>query len=91
MKSNKCTLLIFTLFFVHQTSGHLSCRLTSSGGQRGDIDIDGDLPQTLIGPPGKMGPQGPPGDVLKCDCSRFEDMETKIRNLEEKLRSVGSM
>ena len=88
MKGDLYILVAFAFFLAHQATGHLSCRLTSDDGQNEDIRIEGALSQTLIGPPGKMGPQGPPGDVLKCNCSHYDAMAEKIKDLEDRLHRI---
>ena len=88
MRRDKNSILALVLLLANGVYSHLSCRL-SEGGQNAhdDIIIRGgnqeDIPRTLVGPPGKQGPRGQPGETVCCKPCDIEDLEVKIKALED--------
>jgi len=88
--------VISILLLINAAYCHLSCRLSSSNDQEQfedeDIIITGRERKTsskaLVGPPGKQGPRGPPGDVTKCNCPVDHHQQQLISGLE---RSIAEL
>ena len=68
MKWKVVALLVFTVF---KAAAHFPCICENEQNNNSNM---------LQGPPGKLGPPGPPGDVIQCGCNTSEILE-QLRNL----------
>lgn len=81
-------LFTFLLYFaVLSVKGDVTCRISDES-FTGNCNEDNR--GTAAGPPGKQGPQGPPGDVLQCDCSNVSDAYAQIADLKHLVNTLQS-
>lgn len=75
-----------SLLLAAEVNCHLSCRLTDDQNGHDDVTIRGGhagSPHTLVGPPGKQGPRGHPGESVCCKPCDTEELSVKVTALEE--------
>lgn len=84
-------LVIFIFSCISIACSQLTCRLENepdssnandSGFQSGT--------RLIVGPPGKQGPPGAPGDLRNCNCTDYSKIEEQLSIIEEKLSILES-
>jgi len=73
--------LILILWF-GSASSHLTCHLSE------EVDVSGsssvaEASKVIVGPPGKQGPRGPPGDLQNCNCTDYSGILQRVKEMEE--------
>ena len=92
IKQSTVALCITLVLILASADGHYPCHLSEElklcGGQSSESSDEADVKRVIVGPPGKQGPQGPPGELRNCNCTKFDEMQSKIDQLE---RAVSEM
>ena len=75
---------LLLLFFV-QAQCHVTCHISEN-----DNEFSVHNERIVVGPPGKQGPRGPPGDLSQCSCSEYNELQSKIDELENYITTMKS-
>ena len=81
----------FALFLLTSiVTSRITCQLSEEV-ELCDSTSEEDVPRkVIVGPPGKQGPKGPPGDLRNCNCTDYEEIQKKVMDLEETVRTLKS-
>ena len=84
------SLSVICFIFIDMCKTQLTCRIEGNVDESIETQFNGRTSQSIIGPPGKQGPRGPPGDVTTCNCTDFTDIQLKLQEVENKLDLLQS-
>jgi len=84
----ECYLCLIVIFSITQFAEcHFTCHLSEDSSSDHE-SVKSDTRQLVIGPPGKQGPRGLPGDLNNCNCSDYSEAHDRIKELEETIEDL---